>query len=91
MLSFTANCKVLEIAVNILDLGTPEQLYEVSGEVYMSLDGTIERLKPSKIQEWTKQVCNKVLKTPRMCGLDSFHSFQSFPQKTLVHSNRIET
>jgi hypothetical protein len=63
-------------------MGTPEQLYEVSGEVYMRLEGSLHGpLKPSEIQEWTKQVFNKVLKTPRMCGLDSFHSFQNFPLK----------
>ena len=70
-------------------MGTPEQLYEVSGEVYMRLEGSLHGpLKPTEIQEWTKQVFNKVLKTPRMCGLDSFHSFQYFPLKPLVHSNR---
>ena len=91
-MSFTANWKVLEITVDIIDLGTPEQLYEASGEVYMRLEGSIHGpLKPSEIQEWTKQVFNKVLKTPRMCGLDSLQSFQSFPQKPQVHSNRIET
>ena len=44
-------------------MGTPEQLYEVSGEVYMRLEGSLHGpLKPTKIQEWTKQVFNKVLK-----------------------------
>ena len=43
-------------------MGTPEQLYEVSGEVYMRLDGSLQGpLKPSEIQEWTKQVFYKTL------------------------------
>ena len=66
LLSFTADCKVLEITVGIVTMGTPEQLYEVSGEVYMRLDGSLHGpLKPSEIQEWAKQVLYKVLKLQR--------------------------
>ena len=44
-------------------MGTPEQLYEVSGEVYMRLEGSLHGpLKPTEIQEWTKQVYQKQLK-----------------------------
>ncbi|XP_071143492.1 uncharacterized protein [Mytilus edulis] len=54
------NHKVLEITVEKVE--TLTQLYEAAGEVYIRRDGSVQGpLKPSDIQEWSKQIHHKEL------------------------------